>query len=81
MHKDLRELSPEVQAQEARKCFAEVPAHESVEFLASVPLYGLCIGLLEGGQRVVGVGELSDPEGRTGRERIPDWHGCGWARR
>lgn len=49
--KDLRELSPEAQAQTARTCFAELPSRQSVELVASVPLYGFCISLLEGGQK------------------------------
>lgn len=51
VRKDLRDLSPQDQAQAARKCFSELSPQRSVEFLTSAPLYGLCTALLEGGQK------------------------------
>ncbi|MBI2089062.1 MAG: beta-propeller fold lactonase family protein [Deltaproteobacteria bacterium] len=49
--RDLRDAPQTGQAQLARRLFSELSPGDSVEFLASVPLYGFCIGFLEAGQK------------------------------
>lgn len=51
IQKDLRDLPSNEQPHWARKFFAEIPAQTPIEFLASAPLYGFCVSLLEGGQK------------------------------
>ncbi|MBI2360355.1 MAG: hypothetical protein HYV04_15890, partial [Deltaproteobacteria bacterium] len=49
--RDLRGAPAAEQAQSARRLVGELSPGDSVEFLAAVPLYGFCIGLLEAGQK------------------------------
>ena len=51
LQQDLRALPRHEQANGARKFLAEIPSQRPVELLASAPLYGLCVSLLEGGQK------------------------------